>query len=442
MNQNGNLELKQLERMRQQVENDPVWKMAMNAVTRGNLQEVGLNRDVLNNLNFVFSHEIENKAGITDQKASGTCWMYADLNYIRILAQRKNNMEAMDFSHNYVMFWDKLEKANSWLNIIIELRDKPLDDRKLFDILSDGASDGGEWHILRNVIKKYGLLPQSAMPDTFNKENSRFLNATLAYKLREMAHELRKMNESGKSVDQLHRKRSRFMEEIFRILVVFFGMPPEKFDWGYRDKDKKYHQEIQITPMEFYQKYVELDMDTVYCLGHCPGEKTPFYKTYTLEFFNNVTGGIQWKWLNLPMNEIKKYAVKILKKDEPVIFGCDVLQNCFSKAGILYEDVFDFEMVFQTTFKMDRETRMNYGQSFFTHCMLLTGVDLIKGKPQKWKVENSWGSEVGKKGYFLMSDKWFESHTCDLLVPQKYLSEKHLDLFKQEPVVLPPWHPI
>jgi len=436
----GELHLQNVAKFRKNFLQNPTLRVAMNAVTRGNLQEIALNREVLNCANFCFSNELEEKPSITDQKRSGTCWMFAEFNWIRNMTMKKFKIEDIEFSENHLMFWDKVEKANYFLEQMVKLRDRKLDDREVHHLIKEPVPDGGEWHMFVNLIKKYGIMPKSAMPDTFNRENSRFINEITCFKLREIAVKLRKMHESGKTEEQIRRKKEKLFQDIFRILTIFFGLPPETFDWGFRDKDKKYHQEIGITPKAFYEKYVGLNLDQVFTLASCPTSNTEFYKTYTNNYFQNMVGGIEWKWLNLPMWELKKIAVRMLKKSEAVLYGCDVVQDSHTKEGLMYHNLYDFDLIFQMPFELNKKNRLDYCQSFLTHSMVLTGVDLQNGKPRMWKVENSWGKDVGQKGFFAMSDEWFEEHTLDLIVPEKYMSKKLLDLFAQDPVVLPPWH--
>jgi len=438
----GSIQKSMLSALETTFRKDPCLKVAMNAVTRGNLQEIALNRDVLNNVNFAFSHEVENKAGVTDQKRSGTCWMYAELNWLRTLTQKKFKIEAVEFSHNFVMLYDKLEKANYFLEHMIAFRDKDLDDRRVNFLLKRSVSDGGEWHMLLNVIDKYGLVPREAMPDTSNRENSRFLNERLSYKLRECTAIIRKMQAQGKPEKDIRQAKTAMIADVYRMLVIFFGIPPRTFDWSYRDKDKKYVQEIGLTPQKFYKKYIALDCRKVSTLASCPSSSTPFGKTYSVEFFQNMSGGVEWVWLNLPIEELKKIAITMLKKGEAVLFGCDVVQDSHSKDGILFHDLYDYHLVFQTDFSMTKAERLDYGQSTLTHSMVLAGVDLVKDKPVKWKIENSWGTEVGKKGYFIMSDEWFDEHVLNIVIPNKYLTPKISKLFEQKPVILPPWHPM
>jgi bleomycin hydrolase len=438
----GELSLDLLAQFEKATVSDPAFRVAMNAATRGNLQEIVLNRQVLNQSNFVYSNEVENKAEITDQKRSGTCWMYANINWLRLETMRAHKMESITFSHNFVMFYDKLEKANLFLNAIIERRDHSIEDREVMHLLHSPAGDGGEWALFRNVVNKYGLVPIELMPDTANKENSRFLNTMLFFKLREFASELRGMAAKGKPESALYKRKVEMMEIVHRILAVCLGLPPEKFDWSWRDKDKKYHQETGITPKQFAETYIPLDLNEMYCLANSPLERTPYGKVYTQKLFNNTIDGGLWSWLNLPMKELKAYALKMLRKDDHVLFGCDVLQQSHSKLGLLHHDVYQMEPFFNMTFNGDRAWRLDYGQSTYTHCMVLAGVELVNNKPVRWKVENSWGTEVGQKGIFTMSDKWFDEHMIVVWVPKKYMKKEHLKQAGQEPVVLPPWFPV
>jgi bleomycin hydrolase len=437
----GLLTPEMITKYRKKFNDKPAYKVAMNAVTRAALADIAINRDVLNNVNFCFSIEVETDA-VSDQKRSGTCWMFAILNWFRTFTRKKINVKQFEYSHNFVMFWDKFEKSNYFLENIIALRDADISDRRLRFLLDNPASDGGEWHMLVNVIKKYGLLPRSAMPDTTNRENSRYLNELLFYKLREAAATLRKLNAEGKDIEDLRKAKSKILQEIYRMLCILMGQPPEKFDYSYRDNDKKFKQDLGLTPKEFYEKYVGLNVDEIYCILSCPATDTPFDKTYSIEFFDNTVGGDEWKWLNVPVKELKKIAIEMLKDGEAVLFGNDVVQDCHTKEGILATNVYDYELLFDTKMTMDKKTRVEYAQSRMTHSMVITGVDLVDDKPVKWKVENSWGEEVGKKGYFIMTDEWFEEHTFDLIVPKKYMPEKFLKLYKQKPVVLPPWYPM
>jgi bleomycin hydrolase len=439
---NGAISPERIRKLAKKLRRQAAYRLAMNAVTRGNLQDIAINRDVLNQIDWTFSHEVEAPGPITDQKRAGTCWLFADLNWLRTFTKKKIKVKEFEFSENWVMFWDKLEKANYFLEKYIELRHLPRDDRKVHHLLSNVLSDGGEWHMLVNVAKKYGLVPKSAMVDTWNREHSRWLNDRIVYKLREGAALIYRMHREGKDLERIREAKEHIMEQVFRILSTFMGLPPERFTWGYRDEDKKFHREVNITPQEFLEKYVDFDLDDVCCLMSCPAEDTPRGKTFTVELFNNMVGGRDWHWLNVPIDVLKRYAVKVLKNEEACLFGCDVIQESHSKEGILDTELFDYDHLFGTRFNMDKGSRVDWGVTRLTHSMVFVGVDLLRGRPVKWKVENSWGEEVGKKGYFVMTDRWFDEHVFNIMIHKRYLSEEHLRQYEQPPVVLPPWHPM
>lgn len=438
---NGGVSPTLLKKFRRKFESNPAMKIALNAVTRGNLQEIAINRDVLNRADFSFSDEIET-GEMTDQKQSGTCWLFANLNWLRTFTQEKFKIKSIEFSENYMVFWDKLEKANLFFEQIIKYIDEEPDSRKNMFLLKNPVPDGGGWHMTVNLIKKYGLVPKALMPDTTNRENTRLMNGVLYYKLREGAAELRRMHRTGKSPDSLRARKMKYLEEIHRILGITLGMPPDRFDWSYKDKDDKFHRERAITPLEFAEKYVKVDLDDVFCLINAPSSNMPYNKTFNVEFFDNIVGGDDYKWLNVPVSALKRHAVKMLKKKKAVLFGCDVGQNSNAKEGLLYDDLYDYELIFDTKMKMNKKTRLDFAQTVVTHAMVFTGVDLVDGKPVKWKVENSWGDKHGKKGYFMMSDEWFDEHVFDLAVPKEYLSPKLLEKFDQDPITLPPWSPM
>lgn len=420
----------------------PANQLAMNALTRGNLQEVALNRRVVNRLDMSFSHEVEPGGGVSDQKQASTCWLFADLNWLRTFAQKKMNVAAFEFSQNFAVFWDKLEKSNYFLENIIRHAGKPWDDRRVYHLMNAPNPDGGEWHMLANIIRRYGLAPKSAMPDTFNLEKSRFMNEMLAFKLREAAVRLRAMHQAGRPVEALRATKLKVMRVVYRILAIMLGEPPAKFDLAFRDKDKKFHREQGVTPREFYDKYVGVNPSDVFSLLSCPSSDMEFGRTYTAEFFGNMVGGDEWHCLNVPVSELRSRAVQVLKKEEACLFGCDVLQMSHTKEGLLDEELYDYDLVFDAPFKMDKATRVQTLQTRLTHAMVFLGVDLVDNKPVKWKVENSWGDAVGKKGVFLMSTEWFNEHVYDVVLRRQFMTPKLLRQIEQPPISLPPWHPM
>jgi bleomycin hydrolase len=435
------LTIPMLEEFKEHFFAEPRNRLAMNAITRGDLRELILNRDVLNSINFCFSHEVET-AEVSDQARANTCWLFACLNWLRTITRKKSKVKSFEFSENYMMFYDKLEKANYFLENMIDLRDRDRDDRLVAHLLNDPNPDGGEWHYIANLIEKYGLVPKEAMPDTFNRENSKYVNEILGYKSREYALILRKMAKQGSSVDDLRAVKREQMQEIYRIMVIFFGVPPVKFSWSYRDDDKVYHQDLDITPQEFYARHVGLELDEMYTLVSCPADDTPFHRTVTVDYFTNMPDKRKLHYLNVPIEELKRIATEVLKDGEACLFGCEVRYQSNTKEGILDDSMLDLELAFNTKFSMSKAERIESLHVRCTHSMVFTGVDLVYGQPMKWKVENSCGEKVGKKGYFVMTDKWFDEYVFDIAVPKRYLSPELLHQFDQPAIALPPWHPL
>ena len=340
------------------------------------------------------------------------------------------------------MFWDKFEKANYFLEKMVELRDKDYDDRTLRQLLKEPLPDGGDWYMFVNLVKKYGIVPASVMQhSTYSKESTKH-NEIFASKLRQYASVIRTMHQEGKAIEEIENERAKFVEELYKMLVICFGTPPLKFDWSYKNENKEFFREKGITPHQFFAKYIDIDLDDYVCVWNSPMKDTPYNKMYTIAHTRKMVGGEKLLALNVHFDEFKRYALEKVKNHEAVLFSCDVGKDSLRKEGFLLKGLYNYDLIFQTKFGLERAERLEVGDTSMTHCMLIVGVDLEDDVPIKWKVENSWGSEVGKKGYFIMSDEWFNEHVYQLIVPKKYLDAEKLEILKQEPIVLPLWHPM
>ena len=421
---------------------DPKNLLALNAVAKSGIGAVALNREVVNRVHHTYSHLIETPE-VTNQKKSGRCWLFAGLNAFRLTAKKKLNLEKFELSQAYLMFWDKLEKANFFLENIIKTRDEPLDGRLVMWLLANALPDGGQWDMFVNLIKKYGVVPKFAMPETESSSQSGPMNAVLVAKLREYAQVLRNMHADAASTDEMRSKKGEQMAEFYKMLTIHLGRPPQSFLWEWRDKDKKFHRHGDITPQKFFEEFVGFDMDDMVCLINAPTKDKPYDKLYTVQYLGNVAGGQIVRYLNVPMEVLKKATAAMIADDRAVWFGCDVGKMMERKMGILDSKLYDYELVFGSQFKLDKAARLDYGHSKMTHAMVLTGVDLDDtGKPIKWRVENSWGKEIGDEGYFVMADSWFDEFLYEVTVSKKYLTSELLKVLDTEPVVLPPWDPM
>lgn len=439
-----NISKQDIHRFSARFDSDPKNRLALNAVTKNGITAVALNREVVNRTNHTFSHVIETPQA-TNQESSGRCWLFAALNTLRLSAIKKMNLEMKDFefSQSYQMFWDKLEKANFFLETIIETLDEPLAGRLMMWLLSSPIGDGGQWDMFVNLVEKYGVVPKTVMPETAASSKSGPMNHILTAKLREYAAILRSLYATGASRLQLRKKKGEFMEEFYRILAIHLGKPPDSFIWTWRDKNGKFHRAGRITPQEFFKRYVDFDLDDMVCLINAPTKDKPFKKMYTVQYLGNVVGGHMVRYLNVDIKTLKQATIDMIKAGRPVWFGCDVGQMLERDLGINDLEIYDYELVFGTRFWLNKADRLDYGHSRMTHAMVLTGVDLDeKNRPRKWRVENSWGDKLGDKGYMVMSDGWFDEYLYEVMVSKKYLSPDLLEVLDTPPVVLPPWDPM
>lgn len=371
--------------------------------------------------------------------------MFAALNTMRHEMQQKFNLpDDFELSQSYQFFWDKFEKANYFYENVVKTAHKPTDSRKVAWLMNEPQNDGGQWDMLCALIDKYGVMPKSAMPESFNSTNSRGIDSVLNNKLRHDAVILRKMiNEDQASEDELNAKRKEMLSEVYRMLSYAFGEPARRFTFEYRTKkDNEFHRDADLTPQKFFQKYVGWDLDNYVSIIQAPTADKKYHQTYTIDMLGNVVGGRPIKHLNLPMDEFKQLAIEQLKNGESVWFGSDVVQYSETKLGIMALNTYDYNRLFDVDLDMSKADALDYSQSMMDHAMVLTGVDLVDDKPIKWKVENSWGNKVGHKGYFVMSDAWMDKYCYQIVINKKYLSEKLKKAQAQKPIVLKPWDPM
>ena len=417
-------------------------QLARNALIQNDINKVAVHWENFSKINHVFSNTISKQLPVTNQKSSGRCWGFAGLNLLRLEIAKNYNLSNFEFSQNYFMFWDKLEKANYFLENILKTLDQNYDSRLMMHLLQAPVQDGGQWDMFVNLIEKYGLVPKSVMPETNHSSKSSMMNYFLTHKLRECAFILRKSKKPRTTIKQLRSKKEEMMSVIYSLLCMFLGNPPTKFDWSIKDKNNKFTRFNNLDPLDFYHKFTKVKLKNKVCLIHAPMSNKKMNELYTIDFLGNVVGGNIIKYANVEINELKKAAIKSIKNDEAVWFGCDVGKMFNRELGIMDMDLYDYEKLFDTKFKMNKASRLEYGDSAMTHAMLFTGVDLKGNIPTKWRVENSWGDKNGDKGYYLMSDSWFDEYNYEVVVDKKYLSNKSLEIFNRKPHNLEPWDPM
>lgn len=433
--QQGGITQDMLNQIKSSYKHTPADKAIYNAMAETSIAVLAKNYENLANFDTNFTNKVVSH-GITDQQQSGRCWLFTGLNVLRAQMMAKYGLDEMEFSQNYCFFYDQLEKANLFLQGIIDTREKPMDDKMVEWLFRNPISDGGQFTGISDVIGKYGVVPSSVMPETYSSENTSQIARLVGLKLREFGLQLRDEAAKGVKVSALEAKKTEMLSTVYRMLALAFGEPVERFTWTMNGETKEY------TPQAFYQEYLGNDLTNNYVmLMNDPSRE--YYKCYEIDFDRHVYDGKNWTYVNLPVEDIKAMAIESIKDSTMMYFSCDVAKFLDSKRGTLDLKNFDYESLMGTTFGMNKKQRVQTFASGSSHAMTLMAVDLDKdGKPKKWMVENSWGAEAGYKGHLIMTDEWFDEYMFRLVVEKKYVPEKVLNILKQKPIRLPAWDPM
>ncbi|KAJ1823499.1 bleomycin hydrolase [Coemansia sp. RSA 2599] len=432
--------LSQLDSYKDDFDADIKNKLATLTISRESYSNALENRYVFLQHPPVFSHKLAIDAPITNQKSSGRCWIFAGLNMLRQKMMKEYNVEELELSQPYLFFYDKLEKSNWFLENILKTLDEDLDGRVVQYLLKDPIGDGGQWDMFVALIEKYGIVPKDAYPETFHTSSSGQMDTLVTSKLREYAKVLRNAHRDGKHEGDLRKLKRGMLEEIHRVMVISLGHPPEKVTWAFYDKDKKFREFRDITPLEFYKDHVKQDCTQTVSLIHDP--RNAYMKKYTVQYLGNVVGAEDVHYINLPVDDIKRYAAEVIKSGRPVWFGCDVGKFLSRGKGMMDPEVIDYKTAFNFGFGSDKAERLQYGESLMTHAMVLTGVHIEDDKTVRWRIENSWGEDYGNKGYLTMTDRWFDQFVYQIVLDKADLSSEVLAVLDQDAVVLPPWDPM
>ena len=420
-----------------------VSKALANAIATNNIDDLARTRQSQYAIDKHFSIETP-KQSITNQKSSGRCWMFSGLNVLRadFARQHKDSLQ-LTFSQDYLFFYDQLEKANLFLQGIIDTGKKPIDDQRVRFFLQNPIGDGGTFCGVSDLTEKYGLVPMEVCPETYSAENTAKMRAIIKSKLREQALLLRDMVQKGSSTKAILKTKTGMLTEIYRMLSLILGEPVKEFKYAFRNKDGKPVTEAKTyTPQSFYNEVVGESLNGTFVMV-MNDPRRPYHKTYEVEYDRHTYDGHNWKYLNLPMDEIEQLAIAQLKDGRKMYSSYDVGKQLDRKRGYLDLDNYDYASLFGTTFTMDKAQRIETFDSGSTHAMTLTAVDLDnQGKATKWKVENSWGADSGVNGYLIMSDRWFREYMFRLVVDKKYVSATLLKEYEQKPLMVMPEDPL
>lgn len=418
---------------------NPRTRALINAISNNDLKELTFNREFHSRHDDLFSDRIETK-GITDQKSSGRCWLFAGFNVMRPAVMEKYNLSGFEFSENYLFFFDKLEKANTFLEAVIESRGKDIDDRELQTLLKKPVPDGGWWNYVVNLIEKYGAVPKSVMPETENTSNTRRMNGQLNRMARSFAARIRGSASEGLTENELREQKTEMLKKVYRLLVLNMGMPPDKFTWRVENKDQEIFEK-EYTPLSFYREAVEVDLKEYICLLDHPAHE--YNKLYRIRYCRNMSDLSDMEFINLKIGRLKEYALKAVLSDEPVWFAADVGKANDTDNGILASGAYDETSLLGTGAGMTKAERVKYRESIPGHAMVFIGVDLNEDdSPEKWLVENSWGTDIGNDGLWTMYDEWFDKYVYSVIVRKSHVPGDLLKILETEPEILPAWDPM
>ena len=435
------LSVEDLQSLRDSFTADETNRIAMNAVTAAGIDKVAKNYDRARLLQRRFSTIVDNGEA-THQDRSGRCWLFSSLNVARFVAKKNMNLEQFEFSQNYAMYYDKLERVNYFLKDMACLVEagEPEDSRLVQHLLREVMGDGGQWTMAMNVYKKYGAVPKDLFPETESSKNTDPMNNKLCKLLRQaVAH----MYENPENIDQIVKNAT---EAGHRILTIHLGEPPVSFDWEWTDKDDEFHRDGEITPVEFWKKYVgSADLESYVCLVDDPRKEHPKGRKIAIEHLGNVVGGDATEYLNVPNQFMKDCVCRVLvEQGIPVWFGAECGPMMDREAGAWATDLFEYDRVYGVRFDLSKEQRVRFGDSAMDHAMAFAGVDVADDgtTTRRWRVENSWGAKIADKGYFTMSDDWFTEYVYEVAVPKALLPEEYQKALEEPAISLPAWDPM
>ena len=423
---------------------DPTARIAKNAASSTSLRTAARVPEAVARVTNTFDVQLE-QGDITDQKRSGRCWMFASLNTMRFRVMKKLNLKTFELSQAYPLFWDKYERSAWFLDNILATAEQPTSSREVSFLLADPVGDGGQWDMFKALVKKYGVVPKEAMPETQASSNTGDLDAYLTRYLRAGAKELREAVAAGEDANRIAARRANILQGVYRVLAICLGEPPACFEARIRDKDDKLVVSGTYTPQQFFEDFVDMELDDYVSVINAPTADKPYGRSYTVKFLGNVAEGGGVRYVNLPIERLKEAAVAQLQDGLPVWFGCDVDQS-YSRADCLMDPAaldIDGLLGLPVMAGLDKAGRLDYGESLMTHAMVFQGVNLdSEGKPTLWRVENSWGDDRSRKGWDIMSDEWFSEYVYQVVVDKKYLTEEERAAYDSEAIELAPWDPL
>jgi bleomycin hydrolase len=426
----GSLDEATLNRLAQSYSPSAAERGLHNALNTADINTLAASADARNSLDDEFTYKVPSK-GITNQERSGRCWLFTGLNVLRAQAIREHNLSELKLSQAYNFFYDQLEKSNMFLQLVIDTAKKPMDDRKVEWLFHNPIGDGGQFTGVQDIITKYGVVPATAMPETYTSNHTSTFSKLLGWKLKEWGLELRDLVSKGSKASTVQSRKEEMMKDVYRMLAMNFGVPPTKFTY----KGKEY------TPISFYKELFGNDLKNNYVM-FMNDPTRPFYKVYEIDLDRHAYDGENWRYINVPIEDIKKMAIESIKDSTAMYFSCDVNKYLNRDNGTLNLDNYDYASIMGVEFGMTKAQRIATGASGSTHAMTLVGVELDQnGNSTKWRIENSWG-KTANDGHLIATDKWMDEYLFRLVVERRFVPQNLLDILSQKATVLPCWDPM
>jgi bleomycin hydrolase len=426
----GSLDEATLNRLAQSYSPSAAERGLHNALNTADINTLAASADARNSLDDEFTYKVPSK-GITNQERSGRCWLFTGLNVLRAQAIREHNLSELKLSQAYNFFYDQLEKSNMFLQLVIDTAKKPMDDRKVEWLFHNPIGDGGQFTGVQDIITKYGVVPATAMPETYTSNHTSTFSKLLGWKLKEWGLELRDLVSKGSKASAVQSRKEEMMKDVYRMLAMNFGVPPTKFTY----KRKEY------TPISFYKELFGNDLKNNYVM-FMNDPTRPFYKVYEIDLDRHAYDGENWRYINVPIEDIKKMAIESIKDSTAMYFSCDVNKYLNRDNGTLNLDNYDYASIMGVEFGMTKAQRIATGASGSTHAMTLVGVELDQnGNSTKWRIENSWG-KTANDGHLIATDKWMDEYLFRLVVERRFVPQNLLDILSQKATVLPCWDPM
>ena len=395
----------------------------------------------------IFSTKLSSDFDITNQHSSGRCWIFSALNILRHEMSKKYDLpQDFELSQPYIFFYNKLELMNYKLQMVVKYKDLSFDDyRSRLSVRKSGLTDGGHWDMFCNIIKKYGIVPKSVFGESWNTNNTKYLNKILVLKFKEWAEILR-----NKKKSQCNKCINDMLIETHRLLLIHIGTPPKIFDWNfYNKKNTKLKSYRNITPSKFYKKFVPVNVDDY--IGFVNDPRHKFNKKISTEYSSNMIGAPLKEFINVPIETLKLLAFKTLKKDMAVWFTSDSDKYFDSYYGIWDKDQYNYKIAYGTEPKQSKKSQLEYKVSGPGHAMIFSGCHVPKQNkktklqyPTLWRVDNSWGKTIGKDGRLIITDSYFSEYVYEIVIPKKIAYNfdkkfKNINISKKNIIMLPPW---